>query len=78
MGDPMATAGHDGPGAEPARDKAGPQLSTPKPPREHGSCAADNVPLIILALIVLVLGIVGLTSNDSGTCPGGATSCGAP
>lgn len=74
----MATAGHDGPGTEPARDNASPQPGTPKPPREPGSWAADNVPLIILALIVLVLGIVGLASNDSVTCPGGAASCGTP
>lgn len=74
----MATAGHDEPGAEPARDNASPQPSAPKPPREHGSWAADNVPLIILALIVLVLGIAGLASNDSVTCPGGATGCGSP
>lgn len=74
----MATAGHDGPGAEPAHDKASPPPGAPKPPREHGSWAADNVPLIILALIVLVLGIAGAASNDSVTCPGGATSCGTP
>lgn len=74
----MATAGHDGPGAEPAGDDASPQSSAPKPPHEHGSWAADHVPLIILALIVLALGIAGLASNDSVTCPGGATNCGAP
>lgn len=74
----MATAGHEGSGAESARDKASAPPSAPKPPREQGSWAADNVPLIILALIVLVLGIAGLASNDSVTCPGGATSCGSP
>ncbi|MGW0966615.1 hypothetical protein [Streptomyces sp. NPDC002516] len=74
----MATAGHGGPDAEPARDEANSQPGTPKPAREHGSWAADNVPWIVLALIVLVLGIVGATSNDDVTCPGGTTSCGAP
>lgn len=74
----MATAGHDESGAEPARDHASPPPSAPKPPREQGSWAADNIPLIILAIIVVVLGIAGLTSNDDVTCPGGATSCGAP
>lgn len=74
----MTTAGHDGPGAEPARDNASPRPSAPKPSRERGSWAADNVPWIILALVVLVLGIAGMTSNDNVTCPGGATSCGSP
>ncbi|MEU9137468.1 hypothetical protein AB0D33_16125 [Streptomyces sp. NPDC048404] len=74
----MVTEGHDGPDAEPARDTAGPQPSTPKPPREHGSWAADNVPGIILALIVLVLGLAAATSGDNVNCPGGATSCGVP
>jgi hypothetical protein len=74
----MVTEGSDGPGAEAARDKTSPRPSVPKPPRDQGSWAADNVPVIILALIVLVLGIVGMASNDSVTCPGGATSCGTP
>lgn len=74
----MVTEGHDGPGAEPARDTASPRPSAPKPPRENGGWAADNVPVIILALIVLVLMIAGSASNDSVTCPGGATSCGIP
>ncbi|MFD7938324.1 hypothetical protein ACFV4T_27975 [Streptomyces sp. NPDC059755] len=78
VGDAMTTAGHDGPDAEPVRDDASPQPSAPKPPREQGSWASENVPLIILALIVLVLGLVGLTSNDNVTCPGEATSCGSP
>ncbi len=77
-GDTMATETHDGPGPEPARDHASPQPSTPKPPREQGGWAADHVPLIMLALIVLVLGIAGAASNDSVTCPGGARSCGIP
>ncbi|MER5402907.1 hypothetical protein [Streptomyces sp. NPDC002599] len=77
-GDAMVTEGHDGPGAEPERDTASPQPSAPKHPREHGSWAADNVPGIILALIVLVLMLAGAVSNDNVTCPGGATSCGAP
>ena len=74
----MATAEHNGPGAEPIRDDASTQPSAPKPVSRHGSRAADNVPVIVLALIVLVLGIAGLASNDSVTCPGGATSCGTP
>ena len=77
-GEPMAAEGHGGPGAEPTRDSVSPQPSTPKPAREQGSWAADNIPVIILALLVLVLGIAGAVSNDSVTCPGGATSCGTP
>ncbi|MER5856285.1 MULTISPECIES: hypothetical protein [unclassified Streptomyces] len=67
----MATEGHDEPDAEPAAD-------TPKARFEQGSWAADNVPLIVLALIVVVLGIAGGMSNDNVTCPGGASSCGVP
>jgi hypothetical protein len=74
----MVTEGNGVPGAEPARDNVSPQPNAPKPPREQDSWAADNVPVIILALIVLVLMIAGAASNDSVTCPGGATSCGTP
>jgi hypothetical protein len=74
----MATDGHDEPDAEPAVDHASPPASTPKPRRDQGSWAADNVPLIVLALVVVVLAIAGGMSNDNVTCPGGATSCGVP
>lgn len=74
----MAPEGRDGPGAEPTRDDVGPIPRPPKPPREHGSWAADNVPVIILALVVLVLMIAGSASNDNVTCPGGTASCGVP
>ncbi len=74
----MATEGHDGPGADPAGDEAGPEVSTRKLRSSQSSWAADNVPLIVLALVVVVLGIIGAVSNDSVTCPGGATSCNVP
>lgn len=77
-GDTMVTARDDGPDAEPTRDCASPQPGPPNPQRDHGSWAAENVPVIILALIVVVLGIAGLASNEGVTCPGGATSCGSP
>lgn len=64
----MSAAGHDGRGDESARGNA------PKPTQSRGGTA----PLIILALIVLALVIAGAASNDDVTCPGGASSCGAP
>ncbi|MGW1564544.1 hypothetical protein ACWCQ1_50195 [Streptomyces sp. NPDC002144] len=73
-----ATERHDGPDADPAGDEASPQLSARKARASQSSWAADNVPLIVLALIVVVLGIIGAVSNDSVTCPGGATSCNVP
>ncbi|MFD6551631.1 hypothetical protein [Streptomyces sp. NPDC058398] len=74
----VVTEGHGEHEAESTRDNVSPQPKDPKRQRDQGSWAADNVPVIILALIVLVLGIAGMASNDSVTCPGGATSCGIP
>lgn len=74
----MVTEAHDSSDAEPAGGNASSQCSTPKPAREQGGWAADQVPLIVLALIVVVLEIMGGMSNDDVTCPGRASSCGVP
>ena len=52
---------------------------TPQPRRDPDiSWAADNIPWIVLALLVLGLMCLGASSNDDITCPGGSTSCSFP
>ncbi|GGW65805.1 hypothetical protein GCM10010381_58680 [Streptomyces xantholiticus] len=80
----MAADGQDGPVDDPSSENEGrPSVpediaSRPRSRPDQGSWASDNVPVILLALIVLVLMIAGGMSNDNVTCPGGASSCGYP
>lgn len=73
-----ATEGHGGADAESAGDEASQQAGTRRLRPTQSSWAADHVPLIVLALVVVVLGIAGAVSNDDVTCPGGATTCNVP
>ncbi len=61
--DTMAAEGHDGPDSESESHGEVPQSSDPEVP-SHIGWAADKVPVIFLALLVLGLMIAGAVSDD--------------